>query len=251
MSAAEAPPDTDGARVVAKDVRRVFPGSIVAVDGVSLSAEPGELVALTGPSGSGKTTLLSIIGGLERATSGSVQVDGAAIESWRPDRFHREVVGFAFQHHYLIAHLSAQANVEIPLIEGNLSGAERSERASELLEAVGLRHKRDALAAHLSGGERQRVAVARALVNRPRLLLADEPTGSLGGEDTQRVLELLEEARAQRGTTVIVVTHGQEVIDLADRALEMRDGRLAPDWASAYAALKRREGGTVTPRQAG
>jgi putative ABC transport system ATP-binding protein len=210
-------------------VRRVYDGPVVAVDGVSLSIEPGEFLALTGPSGSGKTTLLSIVGGLDSPTSGSVEIDGEPLESLRQDRFHREVVGFVFQHHYLIPHLPALVNVEIPLMESGLSGAERHERAAELLEAVGLGHRRDALAAHLSGGERQRVAVARALVNGPRLLLADEPTGSLSSEDTARLLELLDRVRARSGMTMMVVSHSHEIIDLADRALQMRDGRLSPD----------------------
>ncbi|MFN8218412.1 MAG: ABC transporter ATP-binding protein [Solirubrobacterales bacterium] len=215
-----------GARVEVRGLRRAYPGPVVAVDDASLTIEPGELVALTGPSGSGKTTLLSIVGGLDRATSGTVEVDGVAVESWRSDRYHREVVGFVFQHHYLIPYLPARVNVEVPLIEGPLTGSERRRRADALLEAVGLAHRRDALAAHLSGGERQRVAIARALVNEPRLLLADEPTGSLSGEDTEQVLALIEEARAASGMTVMVVTHSEDVIAHAERCLRMREGRV-------------------------
>ncbi|HVW46998.1 MAG TPA: ABC transporter ATP-binding protein [Solirubrobacterales bacterium] len=217
-----------GARVEARDVGRVYPGPIVALTGVSLTIEPGELLALTGPSGSGKTTLLSIIGGLDRATSGVVEVDGRPVETWPQDRYHREVVGFVFQHHYLIPHLTARVNVEIPLLETRLSSGERRERAEALLESVGLAHRRNSLAAHLSGGERQRVAIARAMANEPRLLLADEPTGSLSEEDTDRVLQLLGEARERTGLTIMVVSHSRQVVDFADRSLHLRDGRLSP-----------------------
>jgi putative ABC transport system ATP-binding protein len=207
----------------------VYPGPVVAVDGVSLTLEPGEFVVLTGPSGSGKTSLLSIIGDLDQATSGTVEVDGTPIDELRNDGFHRDVVGFVFQHHHLLAHLPARFNVEIPLIGAGLGVAERRERANALLEEVGLGHRLDFLAAHLSGGERQRVAVARALANGPRLLLADEPTGSLDTEGSQRVLDLLEQARGRRGMTLLVVSHDGTIGARADRRLHLRDGRLVPD----------------------
>jgi ABC-type lipoprotein export system ATPase subunit len=217
-----------GARVVADELRRVYPGPVVAVDGVSLTLEPGEFVVLTGPSGSGKTSLLSIIGDLDQPTSGTIEVDGTPIDELRNDGFHRDVVGFVFQHHHLLAHLPARFNVEIPLIGAGLGVSERRERADALLEEVGLGHRLDFQAAHLSGGERQRVAVARALANDPRLLLADEPTGSLDTEGSQRVLDLLEEARARRGMTLLVVSHDEAIGGRADRRLYLQDGRLAP-----------------------
>jgi putative ABC transport system ATP-binding protein len=201
----------------------------VAVDGVSLTLEPGEFVVLTGPSGSGKTSLLSIIGDLDRPTSGEVEVDGVRIGSSHSNGFHRDVVGFVFQHHHLLPHLPARVNVEIPLIGVGLGSAERRDRARALLEEVGLAHRLDSLAAHLSGGERQRVALARALVNDPRLLLADEPTGSLDTDDTQRVLDLLDEACARRGMTMMVVSHDEAISRRADRRLYLRDGRLVPE----------------------
>lgn len=210
------------------EVRRVHPGPVVALDGVSLTLEPGEFVLLTGPSGSGKTSLLSVIGDLDRPDSGTVEVDGTPIEEWSSFRFHREVVGFVFQHHQLLAHLPARTNVEIPLIGTGIGRAERRGRADELLAAVGLSRRADSLAVHLSGGERQRVAIARALANDPRLLLADEPTGALDSEDTERVLELLEQTRRREGMTLMVVSHDEAVGLQADRKLYMRDGRLAP-----------------------
>jgi ABC-type lipoprotein export system ATPase subunit len=215
-----------GARVVVEDVRRVYPGPVVALDGVSLTVEVGEFVVLSGPSGSGKTTLLSIIGDLDQPTSGTVEVDGAKLDDRSNGRFHRDVVGFVFQHHHLLPHLSARANVEIPLIGAGLGATERRQRAQELLGEVRLAHREDSLAVHLSGGERQRVAVARALANDPRLLLADEPTGALDSGDTERVLGLLEDARARRGMTVMVVTYNEGIGRHADRRLQLRDGRL-------------------------
>jgi putative ABC transport system ATP-binding protein len=225
-----------GARVVVDEVRRVHPGPIVAVDGVSLTLEPGEFVVLSGPSGSGKTSLLSLIGDLDRPTSGRVEVEGKPVEDWQAGRLHREVIGFVFQHHHLLAHLPARMNVEIPLIGNGLSRADRHERAIQLLQSVGLGHRLESLGAHLSGGERQRVAVARALANDPQLLLADEPTGSLDSDDTQRVLDLLEELRARYGMTLMMVTYDEEIGRRADRRLYMRDGRLVSEPARSGAA---------------
>jgi putative ABC transport system ATP-binding protein len=215
-----------GARVAVDSVRRVFPGPVVAVDGVSLTLEPGEFVALSGPSGSGKTTLLSIIGGLEDADSGTVVVDGQPVDGNEIARYHRDVTGFVFQHHYLLGHLTAEINVGLPLIATGMNGKDRRQRALALLEGVGLAHRADTVTAHLSGGERQRVAVARALANEPRLLLADEPTGSLDSGGAEEVLALFDDIRARRGSTILMVTHDPLVAARADRRLLMRDGRI-------------------------
>jgi putative ABC transport system ATP-binding protein len=215
-----------GARVVATDLRREYPGPIVALDGVSLTLDPGEFVVLTGPSGSGKTTLLSLIGALDQPTSGTVEVDGAPLNGDTNSRFHREVVGFVFQHHHLLPHLSARANVELPLIGAGVSPGERRARARELLSEVRLSHRENALAAHLSGGERQRAAVARAMANNPRLLLADEPTGALDSADTERILDLLESVRTERGMTLLMVTYDEGSGHRANRRVNLRDGRL-------------------------
>jgi ABC-type lipoprotein export system ATPase subunit len=243
--------DARGARVVVEDVRRVHPGPVVAVDGVSLTLEPSEFVVLTGPSGSGKTSLLSIIGDLDRPTSGKVEVDGISIADSPDGYFHRDVVGFVFQHHHLLPHLPARVNVEIPLIGAGLGATARREKASALLEEVGLGHRLESLAMHLSGGERQRVAVARALANDPRLLLADEPTGALDSESAQLVLELLEDARARRGMTLLVVSYDDALGDRADRRLYLRDGRMVPEPGATQAPPSTRVGATVVPRQAG
>jgi putative ABC transport system ATP-binding protein len=224
-----------GVEVVADRVRREHAGGIVAVDNVSLTIEPGEFVVLTGPSGAGKTSLLSLIGALDRPTSGRVLVDGTELDGSSDDlaRYHREVVGFVFQHHHLLSHLPACANVELPLLGAGLGRRERRERATDLLREVGLGHRLDSVAAHLSGGERQRVAIARALANDPHLLLADEPTGALDSDSTQRVLDLLEAVRERRGMTLLVVTYDPVMGRRADRVLHMRDGRLVAgdDWA--------------------
>jgi ABC-type lipoprotein export system ATPase subunit len=229
-----------GSRVVADGVSRVHPGPVVAVADVSLTLEPGEFVALTGPSGSGKTSLLSLLGGLDGPTSGSVEVDGERVseaDGAALARYHREVVGFVFQHHHLLAHLTPLANVELPLIGAGVSRAERRERARELLEEVGLSHRAEALIPHLSGGERQRVALARALANDPSLLLADEPTGSLDTTATERVLGLVEASRERRGMTMLIVTYDPVVASRADRVLHMRDGRLVPEDAEALRVI--------------
>jgi ABC-type lipoprotein export system ATPase subunit len=222
-----------GARVVVDAAGRRHPAGIVALDDVSLTIEPGEFVVLTGPSGSGKTTLLSLIGGLDRPSSGRVLVDGRPLDEIRPDRYHRETVGFVFQHHHLLGHLSARANAEIPLIGAGLGRAARAERAQRLLEEVGLGHRLNTRASSLSGGERQRVAVARALANDPRLLLADEPTGALDTDSATRVLDLLEDARERRGATLLVVTYDPLIGQRADRVLHLRDGRLVDEPATA------------------
>jgi len=231
-----------GSRVVADGVSRVHPGPVVAVADVSLTLEPGEFVALTGPSGSGKTSLLSLIGGLDRPTSGSVEVDGERIceaDGAALARYHRDGVGFVFQHHHLLAHLTPVANVELPLIGAGVPRSERRERARALLDEVGLSHRADALIPHLSGGERQRVALARALANDPSLLLADEPTGSLDTAATERVLSLLDSSRERRGMTMLIVTYDSVVAARADRTLHMRDGRLVPEDAEALRVIVR------------
>src|SRR3954447_184522 len=168
-----------GAEVVLEHVRRVR-GDVIAVADVSMHVAPGECVALMGPSGSGKSTLLGVMGGLAEPDEGTILVDG------RPPRehgglsgYHRDVVGFVFQLHHLLPMLTAQGNVEVPLVAAGHGRGDRRNRAVELLDEVGLAGRTDHLPSELSGGERQRVAVARALANEPRLLLADEPTGAL------------------------------------------------------------------------
>jgi putative ABC transport system ATP-binding protein len=217
-----------GVRVVVEHVSRAY-GPAVVVNDVSFVVEPGELVALTGASGSGKTTLLQMIGSLDRPTSGSIRVGDIAVEKLtQPAKFRRESVGFVFQLHHLLRTLTAQQNVELPLIAARVPRRERAQRALELLGEVGLGDRASSLPSDLSGGERQRVAIARALAGRPCLVLADEPTGSLDSVASRRIWDLLEDVRSRHGATVIIASHDPTLVELADRALRLVDGQLVP-----------------------
>lgn len=217
-----------GARVLAEHVSRAY-GRALVLDDVSFAVEPGQLVALTGPSGSGKTTLLQLIGSLDRPTNGRIMVDDISVgELSHPAEFRRATVGFVFQLHYLLPALSAHENVELPLVAARVPRRERAERALELLDEVGLAGRARARAADLSGGERQRVAIARALAGRPRLILADEPTGSLDTVASGKIWELLSDLRTRRGTTVIVASHDLTLEEHTDRSLRLLDGRMVP-----------------------
>ncbi len=229
-----------GARLVVDHVSRAY-GSTFALEDVSLVVEAGELVALTGASGSGKTTLLQLIGSLDRPTKGSIRVDDIAVERLtHPARFRRDTVGFVFQLHHLLPTLTAQQNVELPMIAARLGHAERASRSLELLSEVGLAGRARDLPANLSGGERQRVAIARALAGQPRLILADEPTGALDSVASREMWRLLGQIRARRGTTVIIASHDPSLVEHADRVLELADGRLVePMQRSARAARLR------------
>lgn len=218
-----------GARVVVEHVSRAYERALV-LDDISFTVEPGELVALTGPSGSGKTTLLQLIGSLDRPTKGSIHVDDIAVhELSHPARFRRSTVGFVFQLHHLLPALNVQENVELPMIAARVPRRERAARSLELLEEVGLGGRAHDPPEELSGGERQRVAIARALGGRPRLILADEPTGALDTVASHRVWDLLGEVRSRRGTTVIVASHDPSLTEHADRTLGLLDGRLVGD----------------------
>jgi predicted ABC-type transport system involved in lysophospholipase L1 biosynthesis ATPase subunit len=203
-----------------------------ALDGVTLAVGRGEKVALLGKSGSGKSTLLQLLGALDRPTSGRVAVAGRDLAALRGDeraRFRQDAVGFVFQAYHLIATRTALANVELPLLFAGRPPRERRAAARDALEAVGLGGRLTHRPAELSGGERQRVAIARALVNRPALLLADEPTGNLDSATAAAVVDLLLADARARGTTLVLVTHDEELARrAADRILRLRDGRLVP-----------------------
>jgi putative ABC transport system ATP-binding protein len=218
-------------RVVHVESLRHAYGDLVVLDDLGLDIEAGEHVALVGPSGSGKSTLLGLLGGLEPVQEGSVVVGGVELRglSGRALAEHRRAtVGFVFQHFGLLDTLTAAENVALAC---TLAGAGRGagrRRAADLLAAVGLTERAGHRPPHLSGGERQRVALARALANRPRLILADEPTGNLDTDSARRVVDLLAALPADTGCTVVVVTHDPEVAGRADRRLGFADGRLVP-----------------------
>lgn len=217
-----------GAEVVVEHVTRSFEhGRISALVDVSFRVAPGEFVAVTGPSGCGKSTLLNLIGALDTVDSGSIAVGEERIEHLvNPARYRATVVGFVFQFHNLIPTLTALENVQVPMLGRGLGRSQRVDRAKALLAEVGLSQRTANYPPTLSGGERQRVAVARALANEPRLLLADEPTGSLDTATGGQIVELLQTVRDQRGTTILLVTNDPDVAETADRILRIRDGRI-------------------------
>jgi ABC-type lipoprotein export system ATPase subunit len=216
-----------GAAVAVEHVSKTYGGRVAALRDASLRLAPGDFAALTGPSGSGKSTLLNLIGSLDRPDGGTIEVAGQSIADLRrPDRFRRDVLGFVFQFHHLLPMLTARENVEVPLIAAGVRASERAVRTGELLAEVGLEGRATHLPSQLSGGERQRVAVARALANRPRLLLADEPTGALDSAASDRVLDLLARLREAYGMTLLVVSYDPAIGERAERVLRMQDGRV-------------------------
>jgi putative ABC transport system ATP-binding protein len=210
------------------DVVKQFDGGIVrALDGVSIKIARGEFVAVTGPSGCGKSTLLHLIASLDAPTSGEIVVNGRDLRAAGNERYRRHDVGLVFQLHNLLPHLNAMENVEIPMFSNGMSHREQREQARALLAAVGLSSKEKTAPPRLSGGERQRLAIARALANSPSIILADEPTGSLDSVSVERILDLFRDIRAQRGVTILLVSHDMHVAGAADRVIRMRDGRVA------------------------
>ena len=204
-------------------------GRVDVVRGVSLSLPAGSFSAIMGRSGSGKTTLLHLISALEAPTSGSLFFEGEEISVQNEDRlalWRRQHIGLVFQAFHLIATLSAVENVAFPLYPMKMSPEERRERARARLEQVGLGHRLDHRPSRLSGGEQQRVAIARALINRPTLILADEPTGNLDKKNGEEILDLFRKLNEEEGVAIIVVTHDSDVAAVARQSFTMVDGRL-------------------------
>ncbi len=200
--------------------------AVYAMRGVGFLVEQGEFLALMGPSGSGKSTLLSVLGGLNHPSTGSYLVDGIDIYSLSSDQradFRREYLGFVFQSFHLVPYLTLAENVMLPLVTKKISGAEKRDLARLALERVGLGDKLKRLPNQVSGGEQERAAVARALVNRPTILLADEPTGNLDAKNSREMMELISQL-GEEGMTVIMVTHSPDCAAYADRKLEVSDG---------------------------
>ncbi len=217
-----------GLLIEAINLGKVYDGRTKALSGVTFSVSKGEWVSVMGPSGSGKTTLLNILGCLDTPTSGTLNIGGTAIPSLGEGeltRFRARNIGLVFQQYHLIPHLTALENV---LMAQYFAGSVDEKYAREVLDEVGMGDRLDHLPPHLSGGEQQRVCIARALVNAPRLLLADEPTGNLDSDNGRKVLGLLRKLH-EDGRTIVMVTHSMEVASFSDRLLKLADARLVSD----------------------
>jgi len=217
---------------------RTGPIEVLALSELTLAIDRGELVAIIGPSGSGKTTLLDILGCLSSPTTGRYRLDGADVSALKEEEaaaIRNRMIGFVFQTFQLLPRHTALQNVALPLLYAGAGREERERRAAEALEGVGLADRMDHHPNQLSGGQQQRVAIARALVTRPSLILADEPTGNLDSTSGREIMQLLTSLH-QKGTTVILVTHNQEIADHAQRVIALRDGRVVED--RLHATLK-------------
>ena len=206
--------------------------SVTALAGVSLEIARGEFVAVMGASGSGKSTLMNIIGCLDRPTRGSYRLDGADVSMLSSDQraeIRNQKIGFVFQNFNLIPRTTALENVELPLFYGDLPIVEQRDRARHAIESVGLSGREHHLPNQLSGGQQQRVAIARALVNRPPLLLADEPTGNLDTTTSLEILAVVQNLNRTSGITVVLVTHEQDIAAYAERVITFRDGHVISD----------------------
>ncbi len=221
--------------IVVKDLSKVYrlgPTEIPALRGLSLNVGEGEMIALIGPSGSGKTTLLNVIGGLDRATSGTVTVFGKEITAYDPTElveYRRNTVGHIFQTLNLIPTMTAVENVELPMVALGSPRAEQRRRAEELIEVVGLRERMGHKPGELSGGEQQRVAIAASLANDPPLVLADEPTGELDTLNAGIIVDYLSKVNKELGKTIVMVTHDPTAARVADRILRIQDGVVKTD----------------------
>lgn len=203
-----------------------------ALDGVSLEIARHEFVAISGPSGCGKSTLIHLLAGLDHPTTGEIVVDGLALQAADDGaltQFRRHQVGLVFQFFNLLPTMNVRENVSLPLLLQGVSPTEGEQRAAELIGLVGLTERADHFVHQLSGGEQQRTAIARALVHRPALVIADEPTGNLDSQSASSVMQLLQRIGDQALTTLIVVTHSDEVAQAASRRVEMRDGKIVRD----------------------
>ncbi|MGD6808324.1 MAG: ABC transporter ATP-binding protein [Candidatus Bathyarchaeia archaeon] len=204
---------------------------VEALRGVNLKVEAGDFISILGPSGSGKSTMLNLIGALDKPTSGTLLIDGVDIGKQNDNQLSelRLKIGFVFQFFNLIPRLTAKANVELALSIANMGRSERSKRAVELLETVGLKERINHKPAELSGGQQQRVAIARALANNPKFLLLDEPTGNVDSKTASEVMNLIQTLNREKGVSIIMVTHDQKLAHEARRTVQMIDGEIHSD----------------------
>ncbi len=213
--------------IKASDIHKSF-GQLEVLKGIDLEVEKGEIVAIVGASGAGKSTLLQILGTLSTPDSGSLEIDGTKVEMMSRDEaadFRCRKIGFVFQAHHLLPEFTAEENVMIPAMIAGVPRKKARERAAELISLMGLEERRSHKPSELSGGEQQRIATARALVNSPAVLFADEPTGNLDSVTKQEIHKLFFELRDKLGQTIVIVTHDPELASLCDRCLTMKDGR--------------------------
>lgn len=208
---------------------------VTALDNVSFSVAKGSFVAIVGASGSGKSTLLHLIGGVDKPSSGTVYINNVNVYSQKDDElaiFRRREIGFVFQAFNLIPVLTAEENIAMPmLLDGNKADRELTKRISSLLDDLGLKDRRNHLPSELSGGQQQRVSIGRALVNKPALILADEPTGNLDSKNSRDILSILRYSVQKYNQTLILITHDREIASYADRIITLRDGKIVGDEA--------------------
>lgn len=209
---------------------RIGKQKVRAINNVSLDIHAGEFIAIVGASGSGKSTLLQMLGGLDQPTAGTVTVDGSRLDKMRDHKlsaFRNQTIGFVFQFFYLQPFLSLERNIEIAAMPNRMKKDERKKRIAELAEQVGLADRLQHLPSELSGGQIQRAAIARALLNRPDIILADEPTGNLDSGNGQSIIKLFKRVKADFGTTIVIATHDHEIAAQADRIITIKDGAAA------------------------
>ena len=227
--------DSAGNIIELKGIDKVYPGAVdnQVLFQIDLQFERGSFSSIVGESGSGKSTLLNIIGTLDRPTRGEVRIDGKRTDTLDKNKLaelRNRTIGFVFQFHYLLPEFTARENILMPyLIQSSKPTDEINRRADELLEMVGISHVKDHRPGKMSGGEQQRTAIARALINSPPIVLADEPTGNLDSSNTKNIYKIFREANERYGTTFIIVTHDRRIAEETDRIVEIKDGRIEMD----------------------